>query len=43
MRTYLSCPRRKCNPKVALDVCKVCRHNAKCPKYLEYRRPRLFT
>lgn len=42
MRTYLPCPKRKGMPKIALDVCRVCRFNAKCTKFQRYRNPRLF-
>lgn len=42
MRVYLPCPKRKGTPKVALDVCKVCRFNAKCMQFQIYRNPPLF-
>ncbi len=42
-RTYLMCLRRKGTPQVALDVCKVCRHNVKCRQYLNFRNPKLFS
>ena len=41
-RTYLMCLRRKGSPQVALDVCKVCRHNMKCRQFLNFRNPKLF-
>jgi len=42
MRVYLICLKRKSRPKVALEVCKACRHNNTCMPYLTYRNPPLF-
>lgn len=42
MRVYLVCPKRKGRPKVALEVCKACRHSKACPEYFIYRNPPLF-
>ncbi|MFY9399670.1 MAG: hypothetical protein WAR22_15035 [Desulfomonilia bacterium] len=42
MRTYLVCPKRKGEPKVALDVCMGCRHRMKCDSFQKYRCPQLF-
>ncbi len=42
MRIYITCTRRKGKPQVALDVCRVCRHQAKCIQFRNYRCPQLF-
>ncbi|HPI91602.1 MAG TPA: hypothetical protein PLT09_00795 [Deltaproteobacteria bacterium] len=42
MRIYLTCPRRKGNPKVAIEVCRACRRNKSCRQYYTYRNPPLF-
>jgi hypothetical protein len=43
MRTYLICPKRKGEPKVALDVCMTCRHKTTCRSFQTYRNPQLFS
>jgi hypothetical protein len=42
MRTYITCTKRKGTPKVAVDVCRACRHRIKCSAFLNYRSPQLF-
>jgi len=43
MRAYLICSRRKGEPKVAVDVCMICRYRGKCRPFRDYRCPRLFS
>jgi hypothetical protein len=42
MRTYITCTRRKGKPRVAIDVCRACRHRLKCIPFNRYRRPQMF-
>jgi len=42
MRTYITCPKRKGAPKVAVDVCRSCRRKAKCSPFIKYTKPQLF-
>jgi hypothetical protein len=42
MRIYLLCPRRRGNPKVAIEVCRACRYNRSCRRFYAYRNPSLF-
>ncbi len=43
MRAYIQCPRRKNKPKVAVEVCRKCRHNKTCTTFQEYQNPPLFS
>lgn len=43
MRTYIHCPKRKGQPKIAIDVClRACKYNKKCKAFLAFRNPPLF-
>ncbi|MBN1295287.1 hypothetical protein JXA80_00815 [bacterium] len=40
---YLVCPKRRNNPRINIEICKVsCRYASRCPAYLTYRQPGLF-
>ncbi len=43
MRDYLECPRRKGRPKIAIDVCRQCKHKAGCKTFEHFQNPPLFS
>ncbi|HQP30556.1 MAG TPA: hypothetical protein PLB81_04455 [Deltaproteobacteria bacterium] len=43
MRTYITCVKRKANPKVPIEVClHRCRHRKKCAVFNRVQNPSLF-
>lgn len=41
-RPYITCKKRKGNPRIPLEVCMVCPYHKKCAVYFEERNPSLF-
>ena len=43
MRTYITCVKRKGNPKVPIEVClHTCKHRKKCAVFCKIQNPALF-
>ena len=43
MRTYITCVKRKSNPKVPIEVCLyTCKHRKKCALFYKIQNPALF-
>lgn len=43
MRTYITCIKRKGNPKIPVEVCRhTCKHRRKCEILNSYQNPPLF-
>lgn len=43
MRTYITCAKRKGNPKVPVEVClHTCKHRHKCKPIYDLQNPSLF-
>ena len=42
MSTYLSCPHKKNQPRIAVEVCQICRRKRNCKAFSDYQNPKLF-